>query len=153
MAQIGMPMTDTPTDGLDLEALAALCEAATPIDEDTVICGYEHGGGRVYQETHGEGRQLIADFYDRDNRECWIAARKALPALIATIRARDEDLAKARWYAEELEANFDDMVRQRDAALARVAELEAIIRGLTKDNPNALIEVMKLAGQPADAEE
>lgn len=71
---------------IDREELCRLCEAATPITED-MIHRYEHGGCRVMRLD--PERDLITDFYTEHDRECWIAARTALPALLDALEAAE----------------------------------------------------------------
>lgn len=78
-------------DAADLDRLEALHKAATPISLENIM-RYDHGGARILDLSLGQ-RVLIADFYEEPDRECWIAARLALPALIAAARERDELLA------------------------------------------------------------
>lgn len=68
----------------------------------------------------------------------------AFPKLLATIRA-------SGWYAQELEANFDDMVKQRDAAKARVAELEAALWPFAEFE-RQLAAMFNMLGGPEDME-
>ncbi len=69
---------------MSLSELRSLEGKATPFDSLKVIC-YDHGGGRVYVPGNADdstGRQLVADFYDEDNREAWLALRNAAPLLL-----------------------------------------------------------------------
>lgn len=73
----------------EIAALERLEDDATVMDEHVVILRYEHGGGRVYRDGLA-GRKLIADFYKEGDREAWIAARTALPRLLAEVRRHRE---------------------------------------------------------------
>lgn len=69
---------------IDLDELERLEKAATPAGELHVL-RYDHGGGRAFAES-ADARTLVADFFDVENRELFLAARNALPALIAELR-------------------------------------------------------------------
>lgn len=81
-------MADRLTDE-QLAALEALEKAATPANEIEVT-RYGHGGGRAFSRVDGEARNLVADFYNESDREAWIAARNALPSMLAEVRALRE---------------------------------------------------------------
>ncbi len=65
----------------ELAEIERLEKAATPYQE---IIRFDHGGGRIFVED--EPRQLIADFYNEGDREFYVAACTAIPALIAEAR-------------------------------------------------------------------
>ena len=78
---------------IDRSELRRLCEAATPITED-MIHRYEHGGCRVMRFI--PSRDLVADLYRETDRECWIACRLALPALLDALEAAEAELERTR---------------------------------------------------------
>lgn len=87
---------------LNLEAIKARCEKATG---DLTLATYAHGGGRLYVIGGPQSqRQLVADFYDEDNREFYYHARTDLPALVAEV----ERLRKVEAAAEALLGPWDD---------------------------------------------
>ena len=68
---------------MSAEKLRALLAEATP--GPYAVSRYRHGGGRVSDEA--TGRVLIADLYNEADRELWIAAVNALPALLDVLDA------------------------------------------------------------------
>ena len=67
-----------------LAELDALCAAAT---QDPTICiRYDHGGGRLYKDPDGNGRILIADFYNEADWEYITQARTDLPRVVKAYR-------------------------------------------------------------------
>lgn len=88
-----------------------------------ILIKYEHGGGRLYKE---EPRQLIADFFDAENREVFVAARNALPGLLDELDTKDAEL---REYIEHLRIRRD--IARMDCADDEVDLIEAKMRRLT----------------------
>lgn len=96
-----------------------LIKAATPPDKWTVW-RYQNGGGRV-----SRGDRLIADFYHEEEREFFLAAAAAYPALLDAAEA----LRKVTEYSWGLhlagtpnEAEAISLIEQAREALARLKE-------------------------------
>ena len=88
---------------LNLEAIKARCEKATG---DLTLATYAHGGGRLYVIGGPQSeRQLVADFYDEDNREFYYHARTDLPALVAEVERLRQVEAAALALRDVMEAD------------------------------------------------
>lgn len=95
-------MTLATTSGLEMSEerlceLETLCAAATP---NPTLVRYEHGGGRSFTEEEtvsGKSRLLVADYYEKGDREFYYAALTALPEALAEIRRLRGDLRRWRW--------------------------------------------------------
>lgn len=86
---------------MDIKRLKKLLLEATPLPHK--IMRYEHGGGRVWVGEESGKRNLIADFYEEADRECFIAARENLCQLIES----NEKISRA---LEEIENRADEGV-------------------------------------------
>src|SRR5688500_12350284 len=93
----------------------AKAERATPLDDKHKLIRYDHGGGRLYRED-GKDRDLLADFYDEDNRELyyWLATH-ALTLLRELARIREERL---KWL-REAEDGWEEGTDEEYAVLRR----------------------------------
>lgn len=111
---------------LDLEAIRERVEKATPADNLT-LTRYEHGGGRLFVDLDigtPEGRDLVADFYEEDDREFYFAARTDIPLLLSHIDALAAETETAR--------------QERDRAETENAELKAPWRGQLREEAERL---------------
>lgn len=72
--------------------------------KDAKVIRYEHGGGRVYVDEEGGGRELIADLYREDMRDFVISAVSAHEPL------RDALKELCRAYVNMLESARDRIV-------------------------------------------
>lgn len=104
-----------------IERLRGLLEKATP--GPLILIRYDHGGGRLYQETP---RQLVADFFQEPDRELFYAMRNAFPALLAVAEA-----------AKKACADYDKRRSGRNADCPCIYSLEY-------DLPEALANLKKL---------
>lgn len=69
----------------ELAAMRERCAKATE-SSDLTLTPYAHGGGRLFVIGGPSAeRQLVADFYDDDNREFYYHARTDIPRLIAEV--------------------------------------------------------------------
>lgn len=108
---------------MDLEKLKALCEDATP--GPFKVARYDHGGARVYTEDMNQNRELVADFFNEADRECWIAARTAVPELIARIEELEQKIQS--WLAEEV------LRDEREKRLVVASEKAAFLEGWCRE--------------------
>ena len=114
---------------VDREELRRLCEAATPVTDD-MIHRYDHGGGRVMVFT--PYRDLVADFYSEKDRECWIAARAALPTLI-------DALDEAEAMVSALNGDVTELGQRLEAAEERERGLRKALEEIARQKLHAEI--------------
>ena len=67
-----------------LNEIEARANAAT---DHVKLERYRHGGGRLANFSTNSDRELVADFYNEEDREFYTAARTDVPALVAALRA------------------------------------------------------------------
>ena len=63
---------------------------------DLTAIRYDHGGGRLYWESASGSRLLILDAYNEPSRELFFEAHKDIPRLLATLAARDAEIARLK---------------------------------------------------------
>lgn len=91
-----------------LAAIKARADKATAADALT-LSAYAHGGGRLYVVGGPNAeRQLVADFYDKDNRQFYYNARADVPALVAEVERLAAENARLRAVREAAQAWADD---------------------------------------------
>lgn len=82
-----------------LAHLDGMCAKATPHGPNTKLMRYPHGGGRLYLEDMDgfarADRDLIADFYDEDNREFYYALDPETVRLVLDVVRAAQDYAEA----------------------------------------------------------
>lgn len=117
--------------------LRRLHEASTPPERFSVM-RYGHGGGRVCSGS----QDLVADFYSEADRECWISARNALPALLARIERAEKERDEARNGETAAVADWGGAV----SAGQREEELLALIATLEKERDEARTELRAFIG-------
>lgn len=76
-------MTLTEQQKAEIEARVNAATSGT----DANLTRYDHGGGRMWVDQPGEGRELIADFYNEPDREFLYHAHDDVESLIASLRA------------------------------------------------------------------
>lgn len=87
--------TDSPTAAKAREQrISEIAEREKKATNSPHLSVYEHGGGRMFS-----GNDLIADFYDEENREFYYHSRGDIPFLLAELAATEkrvrEECAKA----------------------------------------------------------
>ena len=113
-----------PTTDAEVAELRRLHEAATPAGTLAVM-RYEHGGARVYVE--GPPRKLVCDLYGAADRECWIAARNALPGLLARLEQAERERDEAMAVSARLDEAMCSLHDTETSLRSRIATLESVL--------------------------
>lgn len=91
----------------DLDGIKQRADAAPK--ENLRLTRYDHGGGRLVEyiprperSFGADDRNLVADFYDEANRECYFHAREDIPALLDLVSSLLAQLTEAQQEIERL---------------------------------------------------
>lgn len=89
---------------------------------DAKVIRYDHGGGRVYVDEEGSGRELIADLYREDMRDFVIRAGSAHEELRAALK---DAAHRVRWLLQYADPQQFGDVEPIEAELAKWAVMVA----------------------------
>jgi hypothetical protein len=120
--------SDAPT-GLDLDTLADLERAATPGPWNR---SSQYGRVDVFRHPYAPGDSMVAEQVDAYDAALTVAARNALPDLIAAARERDRLLDEIETAHDDTMAETgraDEAETERDELRAKVAAVRAMHAG------------------------